>query len=49
MIFSFLDFIMKIVSYKAIISGKGVGHIYDSDKKKIFFEKESEKLKNYKK
>ena len=25
---------MKIVSYKAIITGKGVGHIYDSDKKR---------------
>ena len=49
MIFSFFDFLMKIVSYKAIITGKGVGHIYDSDKKKIFFEKESEKLKNCKK
>ena len=36
MIFSFFDFPMKIVSYEAIITGKGVGHVYDSDKKKIF-------------
>ena len=34
MIFSFLDFHMKIVSYEAIITGKGVRHIYDSDKEK---------------
>ena len=34
MIFSFFDFLMKIVSYKAIITGKGVGHIYFSDKKR---------------
>ena len=39
MIFSFFDFIMKIVSYKAIITGKGVGHIYDSDKKKYFMKR----------
>ena len=30
---------MKIVSYKAIITGKGVGHIYDSDKKKYSLKK----------
>ena len=39
MIFSFFDFLMKIVSYKAIITGKGVGHIYDSDKKEYSLKK----------
>ena len=40
---------MKIVSYKAIITGKGVRDIYDSNKQEIFFEKESEKSNNCKK
>ena len=39
MIFSFFDFPMKIVSYEAIITGKGVGHVYDSDEKKRFHDK----------
>ena len=49
MIFSFFDFPMKIVSYEAIITGKGVGCIYDSDEEKKIHEKKSEKLKNCKK
>ena len=40
---------MKIVSYKAIITGKGVGHIYDSDKKKDILWKRIRKIKELQK
>ena len=40
---------MNIFSYKAIITGKCVGHKYDSDKKKKFHEEKTEKLKICKK
>ena len=46
MIFSFVDFLRNILSYEAIITGKCVGHKYDSDKKKYSTEKKR-KLKNY--
>ena len=49
MFFSVFDFPMKIVSYEAIITGKGVGCIYDSGEEKKIHEKKSEKLKNCKK
>ena len=48
-IFSLLDFLMNIFSYKAIITGKCVGHKYDSDKRKIFHEEKTLKLKICKK
>ena len=49
MIFSFVDFLMNKLSYKAIITGKCVGQKYDSDKKKEFHKEKTEKLKICKK